>query len=198
MSFSSKSSNIYVSSAFTVDISGGGELQIIIFYGLVAATNTVVISSSESVVCRWIIYQFSDHNIGETASAGFYGLAGEIYTNGSGTNFDMPICPDPSYGVTADYTWLAFAIYDQTATYTCPSGFSDQINNIRSGTSEASIAVARDDYRTIQYDPGNWDTGIASNMAYITHTVRIPPGMYPETTPSGFGFFVPSNNVDLP
>lgn len=193
---SSNSSNIDYLTGKDLD-NGGDSIHVLPFWGIVAATNTLVITSVSSVVGRWIVYEFSDHNI-SGPPPGFFGLAGEWYQNASGTNFDMPICPDPAYYGAHDYTWLAFVCYDSITGFTCPSGFGNQIDNLAASSSQASIAVARYNYNTEQLDPGNWDTGVASNMIYFAHTVRIPPGIYPETTPTGFGFIVPSNNIDLP
>ena len=195
---SSHSSNIY-HSFNNYDLGdGSGYVHAMTFWGIAAATNTFVITSVGSVVGRWIVYEFADHNIEYGSSSGFYGLVGEWYWNAAGTHFDMPICPVPAYYGAHDYTWLAFVCYDSIGSFTCPTLFGNQINNLAASSSEASVAVARYDYNTEQLDPGNWNTGVASNMIYFAHTVRIPPGIYPEDTPSGFGFIVPSSNVDLP
>jgi len=173
-------------------------IRIFYFWAIAGSTNTLVLTSEFSVIGRWIVYEFSDHNVEYASFCGFFGLAGEIFTNTSGTHFDCPICPNPAYYGAHDYTWLTFVCYDQSSIYTCPTLFSNQINNIRTDTDQVSISVARYTYNTEQLDPGNWDTGLANNMAYISHTVRIPPGIYPEDVPHGFGFVVPSNNLDLP
>jgi hypothetical protein len=178
---------------------GGYHIRMFVFFGLAATTNTLVLTSPMSVIGRWIVYEFSDHNLPYPTASGFFGLAGEIFWENSGTHFDCPICPTPAYYGSHDYTWLTFVCYNSSSTFTCPTDFSNQINNIRTSTEfEVSIAAARRNYATEQLDPGNWDTGIASAMDYGSYTVRIPPGIYPEDTPSGFGFIVPSSNVDLP